>query len=370
MFDSLVDDHIARATICRDSDWGLAEEELRGLELIEFLLPSVQQTRSMSRVLALRTRLAIAEGRYDDAIKYLRMNYQLGQNVAKMKFLVAGLVAVAEIGIANEGVIQLIGSQDSPNMYWALAELPHPLIDMREAMRLELASAARLIPELEGVETAEHSDEEWSLILNRAVASFTSISRVVQGSSSTGAEFSTTGLALLAYPAAKRRLIAQGLTKEKAEAMPVAQVLLIDTVREFQRHANNFEKALYVPFQQRGEIINEAERQLNALPGRMQFGSIFAGMMLPAVAQCMQAQERVEWQRRGLQNIEAIRMHLAQTGKLPATLDEIRVVPVPLNPVTHEPFLYRLEGDTAILELPMSDGFSGFAQRFEIQVAK
>jgi len=79
LFDGYVNDHIRRASRCRESDWGLNEEHLRGREAIEFLLPSVQQMRSISRVLALRTRLAIAEKRYEDAIDHIRMNYQLGE---------------------------------------------------------------------------------------------------------------------------------------------------------------------------------------------------------------------------------------------------------------------------------------------------
>ncbi len=205
MFDSLINSHIARATLCRQCEWGLAEEDLSGEEVFAFLLPSVQQTRSISRMLALRTRLDIAEGRIDDAVNHLRMNYQLGRNVSKMKFLVSALVGIAEVGIAHEGMIQLIGAPNSPNMYWALAELPVPMIDLRDAMRLELADASRIVPQLEGVETAEHSEEEWSRLLNQSVKTFATISQLVHGSRSEGVEFSTFGISLIAYPAAKQR---------------------------------------------------------------------------------------------------------------------------------------------------------------------
>ena len=152
--------------------------------------------------------------------------------------------------------------------------------------------------------------------------------------------------------------------------MPIGQVLMIDMRREFVRHANNYEKALYVPLRQSRRLTSDADRQLVHLGGKLEFGTILAEMILPAVTQVRQAQARVEWQRDALQTVEAVRMHLAETGDLPATLQEIKVVPVPLNPVTIQPFLYRREGQIAILELPHSDGFAGFAQRFEIQVAR
>ncbi|MCC7476516.1 MAG: hypothetical protein IT425_14080, partial [Pirellulales bacterium] len=72
-----------------------------------------------------------------------------------------------------------------------------------------------------------------------------------------------------------------------------------------------------------------------------------------------------------LRVIEALRMHAANHNRqLPKSLDEITAVPVPLNPATGKSFVYRLDGKTAILELPPSDGFP-FANRwYEIQIAE
>ena len=53
----------------------------------------------------------------------------------------------------------------------------------------------------------------------------------------------------------------------------------------------------------------------------------------------------------------------------PATLEDIDFVPIPVNAATGRPFLYRLEGATAILELPASDGIPNNTRRFEIQIA-
>ena len=50
--------------------------------------------------------------------------------------------------------------------------------------------------------------------------------------------------------------------------------------------------------------------------------------------------------------VEALRMHAWENaGRLPASLDEITVVPVPENPATGEPFPYHLDGDTASLDV-------------------
>jgi hypothetical protein len=71
-----------------------------------------------------------------------------------------------------------------------------------------------------------------------------------------------------------------------------------------------------------------------------------------------------------LRVIEAVRMYAAShAGRPPKALSDIDRVPVPLNPATGKPFEYRLEGRTAILDLPASDGIPNCARRFEIQIA-
>jgi hypothetical protein len=71
-----------------------------------------------------------------------------------------------------------------------------------------------------------------------------------------------------------------------------------------------------------------------------------------------------------LRVIEALRMYAAaHDGQLPKALDEITAVPVPPNPATGKPFVYRLNGTTAVVELPQSDGFHSPNRRFEIQIA-
>jgi hypothetical protein len=79
---------------------------------------------------------------------------------------------------------------------------------------------------------------------------------------------------------------------------------------------------------------------------------------------------RLEWHLNALQVVEALRMHAAETGKLPAELKEITCVPVPENPATGNAYQYRLKNDTAFLDLPFSDRFSGVAWRYEIKLAK
>ncbi|HUG89266.1 MAG TPA: hypothetical protein VML55_00430, partial [Planctomycetaceae bacterium] len=56
-------------------DWDWRMRDLKGLEPISFLLAEIQESRSLARLLRLKARLEIAEGRYDDALDTLRTGY-------------------------------------------------------------------------------------------------------------------------------------------------------------------------------------------------------------------------------------------------------------------------------------------------------
>ncbi|MFK7768695.1 MAG: hypothetical protein AB8B55_15855 [Mariniblastus sp.] len=369
VFDGYIENHLRRATFCRDCDWGLAEETLRGKETIGFLLPSVQQTRSMARALMLRNRLAIIDGRYEDSIDHLRMTYQLGQNTAKMKFLVSALVGFAEVGMANEGLLHLIAAKDSPNMYWAIAELPHPIISIREALRLESSFATRYFPVLENVETAKHSPEQWSELLADLTSSFTEISGLTGGRRSKKTlgmdlNFLAAGAGLVGYPQAKKRLLESGMESAEVEKMAVAHVMLLDAARDYRQYADAVEAAYYLPFTEFKTHSDKWENRMRTegTPGRL--GAMLANMLLPAVMQVRIAEERVNTQINALLAVEAIRDHLATHGKFPMTLDEMEL-PVRLNTNTGKPFGYEVKGETAILDVKTRNA----NYRYEIQMA-
>lgn len=374
IFDGYVDGFIRPATVCRDADWDLAEEELSGKEMITYLLPSIQQTRSISRALMVRTRLAIAEGRFEDAVEHIKMNYRLAQTVSKMKFLVCSLVGIAEVGMGLNSTIDMIGAPNSPNLYWALAEYPNPLIDMRDTMRLEMSLGLRFIPEFENIESASYTEEEWNRIYKNSIDSVYKIQDLISqqsgmNDSKTPPMSALTGIS--SYTNAKKRLIAGGYDEQVVNEMAVGQVLMLDGKFEYQRIANDIEKLLYTDLSYAEFLVESREAESQSAPsGVPALGKLLAEQLLPATVQVKSAQFRLNWQRRGLQAVEAIRMHAAETGKLPKTLSEIQVVHVPKNPLTGQPFVYRLNGDTAILDMPHSDGMPGFAQRFEIKLAK
>jgi hypothetical protein len=376
-FDPFYNNDLRIAFERRSCDWELGTEEMHGVEMFSFLLYEVQGCREISRMMALRTRLAIAELRYNDAIELIRNQYRLGRDVAKMPFLVCGLVGVAIGNMANGPLIDLIANRDSPNMYWALSELPRPLIDVPWEARFEFGNLPRAFPFIDRAETTEHAPQEWARLFRQTVRDYSKVGGNLLGGingrelDDVEAGVGATLLGLTGYAHAKERLIADGMDRERVEKMAVGQVIAIYTERRYRLFCDDFEKLWYVPYADFEKLSNSVENRMrNATPlGTDDDREIFpiASGLIPQIQAARGAQMRLERNMAALRVIEALRMYAAgHDGQLPKALDEITIVPVPLNPATGKKFVYRLNGTTAVLELPPSDGFPDPKTRFDM----
>jgi hypothetical protein len=384
MFDPVYRNHLLLAFERDDCNWDLGIRELRGPDIVSFLLPEFQDSRELARMMMLRTRQAVAERRYDDAIVIMRNQYRLGHDVATVPFLVCGLIGIAIDGMTNGALIEMISSPDSPNMYWALTELPQPLINLQPAARFELDFGSRMFPFIDQAETTERAPEEWNRLLAESIRDFAKVTGEIvfmQGGQSkvpsledAKAGIAATGLGLIGYTHAKERLIAQGMDADRVEKMAVGQVIAIYTERICRRFSDDYETLWYMPFADMRSASDKLEKELRAASF---FGTDadrellpIVSVLMPAIQNVRAAQVRLERDMAALRVIEALRMHAAEhDGSLPESLDDITSVPVPLNPATSKPFVYKLNSSTAILDLPTSDGIQSGNRRYEIQIA-
>jgi hypothetical protein len=345
-------------------DWDYRIQDLRGLETIGFLLQEIQDCRSLARLIQLKAHLQIMEGHYTEALATLRLGYQLGHDVAQPPLLINALVGIAITQIMNNELVVLIDRGDI-NLYWALAALPQPLIDLGPAMQYEMGMTQQIFPFLKDAETSERTPDEWRRLMIEGLVGLEGLS----GESSPKfsgwqAELAAAAVVAKLYPVAKDALIAGGMDRQRVEEMPVGQVVAIHTARSTEYVYHEVFKISLLPYDEAmrrmplvmQNLIKEGYLGPN-LSGRS--GLPIAGLLLPAASNVMQAEIRSARGFASLQAIEAIRMHAANSGgKLPATLAEVTVVPVPPNPATGEPFPYQLDAatNTATLEVPASAG--------------
>jgi hypothetical protein len=354
-------EQLREAVYREECDFDYRLRERSGIEIIQFLLPEIQEMRNFGRHLYLEARVAIAERRYDDAAEVFRMGYQMGRDTASEPLLINGLVGIAISGLMNAEVEDWIGSPESPNLYWSLASIPKPLVDLRPALQQEVRFPELMFPFLKDAETSQRSPEEWQRILSEAVRQINSnlelpLSKRQQNPlEKIQSDLAVTALIMRAYPVAKEELKKSGFEAEKLEKMPVAQVVTIHMHRIVREIGDEFSKGAYLPSKQREEFYGSLGKRMH---DERFFGPNsrevipLAGLLMPAVGAAMSAQTRLDRDFAALQTLEAIRAHLAETGALPEKLSDITVLPVPVNPATNEPFEYRLADGKATLEVP------------------
>lgn len=354
-------EELRTAVYREDTDWGWRHRELTGFETIGFLLDETQESRQLARLLALQARLQIAEGKTDQAIDTLTLGYQLARNVGEQPFIISRLVGIAIASIMNAQLLDLIDAPGSPNMYWALAQLPDPLVDMRGALQYEMHLPVQMFPWLKDPETAQRTPEEWAKLLTQAFVDTQFLedrpSQLRQPEWK--ARLATTAMIMGAYPEAKRSLLEAGWSEEKLKEMPAAQVVAIHQARTYRDVYDEMFKWTFLPYAAAHVRLDAAEEKLAGArsgTGAAAQSVAFVQMLMPAARQALEAEARLESRLAAIQAIEAIRMHVAEHADLPKSLDEITVVPVPTNPMTGQPFPYRKEASMAVLEVPAPEG--------------
>ena len=130
---------IKLAATLRDCDWGFDVNEGRPLlEYISFLLPEIQEIRSLTRFLALRTKIQVANNDFEGAVETIRVGLKMAKATEDTRFMVCSLVGVACANVMLHQMESMMGAKDSPNLYWALETLPNPLLSVKTAVIYEI----------------------------------------------------------------------------------------------------------------------------------------------------------------------------------------------------------------------------------------
>ncbi len=322
------------------------------------LLPEIQEMRELARLMTVEARLAILEGDYAKASLVLENMYTMGEHLGEAGTLVSMLVGLAVQGVANEEVVTWIAKSGSPNAYWALTSIPTSTDRLAASIESEdmwirgslpyadLLDKAILTPQqLEHVahEIGSLMDTKWNNLGFR-VEFNSGETRDVR----MPARVALLPAMLRAYPACKRQLLESDVDRHLIEAMDPMQVVLLRWVQVYRELLDEMVIwARHRPVETR-EAFKQVDDRLRSLRNRPE--AVLVNLMLPAVSSSNRAVLRIEQRIAMLRVVEALRLYAAiHDGQLPATLGEIKEVPVPLDPATGGPFAYRIEGETAVL---------------------
>ena len=331
------------------------------------LLPDVQSFRELSRLLALRTRFFIAGRQFDRAVNSLQTGLMMSRHIAEAPLLICMLVGAACAEGQLTEVENLIQAPGAPNLYWALTDMPRPFVDLRKPFGGEKLFPLAQLPMLKDIETSHFGPEQVQTLAAQFGASLSwddSRPKDRQG------QLSLMALTILAYPTAKRALIAQGWKPEDVEALPTLQVVCIHAMREYLKVRDNAMKWVGLPFWQARPELRRVAQEMKTR--RSNSGPEPFMDLIPATLNISKAAWALERRIAALRTIEAIRLHAAANdGHLPATLADIHLVPVPDDPITGKAFLYSVKGDRFTLTGPAPDKDDpALVLKYEVTIAK
>jgi hypothetical protein len=352
-------DRGARRSSC---DWELAERVRENG--ISTLLPDVQSMRSLSYLLELRAKLELKQGKFDDAARSIQTSLALGRHVGSGPVLIQGLVAVACATTGLQVVEEWVNLPDAPNLYWALTDLPHPLVDLRKAFEGERLLMDNLFPgyrEMLADPTipppSEQQLKKTMQTLNGIQNGFAPVRESI-------------ALPFRNYSEAKRFLKEHGRTAEQVEAMPVLHAVFLYEVFKYDKYYDELRKGFGLPYPEAFATGKRASQNFRTTDSALRHD--IAGELLPAVERVFYAPARIERRIAALRCIEAIRLHAAaHGGKLPQSLTDITEVPIPNDPWTGKPFEYQVNGAKAALKgapPPGEQASSGNTINYELTI--
>jgi hypothetical protein len=373
---------LQRAALCESCNWDLRLRDLAGFDAIQFLLPELQETRQLGRVLRLKSRLEIAQGRYEDAIQTMQLGFCLARDVGKAPTLIHGLVGIAIASMMNQSVVDWIDA-GGPNLYWALTMMPDPLIDLRIALQQERNLPLQFLPFLDDPENKDWSEQQWRDAFAEGIEQVLSVTgdflpypedddvrRLLT-------RLASVGWLMTYYPEARAALIESGMDPDRVAAMPVGKVLAIQAARVQQHIYQHTFKWSYLPIWQSVAGSRATEQRLQE-EGYLSSGIRsrqmipLASLLMPSVRSAMYAGGRIQREMAVLRTIEGLRTYLAtHDGRFPAELREVSQTPVPLDPITGEFFHWQVGDGRAEVVLPsVPDVPNVLAKRYELKLVR
>lgn len=345
-------------------DWG---QELRE-QGWEVELSHLSKLRLLALLVRVRTLQLIHQGDLQEAVKTLRLGYALAHDAGKGGVLVNGLVGVGIEGLMDATLQELMNQPASPNFYWPLVNLPHPIVSFRETMEGERAFQADAFPVLAKARTGDFTADDAAEYL-RELARWTHQPTSERALAWTLPSAEMAVEMLQALPSAQKYYAGtRHLPLDKVQKLSPGLVVTTWWFERFQAASDNFYKLIGLPYP-------EFRRQFALLQRRTadtwQVGDapteILFYIALPSLSRAAETFARVDRNVAALIAVEALRTYAAaHGGHLPAHLD-LADTPVPPNPRSGKPFDYQLNPDgSAILSDPEP---AEFPLRFEIRIA-
>ncbi|MCY3005469.1 MAG: hypothetical protein NTV29_05765 [Planctomycetota bacterium] len=316
---------------------------------VGYLLPEVQAIRDVARIQAMRFLVAMAENRPDDAVKILGQLIAMGPHLCQEPFLVSNLVGTACVNIGLQQAYYLSEHADAPNLYWAIAQLPKPLIQMDQSLAYEREFLFEQVKALREVDSIPKPDGYWSEFIDRFTAAMKGIGSPFDQSEAIGKAGITLAIGSNVPKAREYLVEIEGMSHDTLDKLPNAQIFFLAVRRFYERYRDEEFKVSFLPEHARNKA-RVTSKEFGEFGLRYGLITLPTSVFLPAVQAAQGASLRTQQQLALWQTVEALRNHLAtHDNKLPATLEELEL-PAPHDPLTNGPFEYIAHAAGATLK--------------------
>ncbi|MDY3559909.1 hypothetical protein R5W23_001095 [Gemmata sp. JC673] len=299
-------------------------------------LPELEPLHRLAVSLQIRLRGEIARGDFDDAVRTTKTMTALARHLGEYPTAAAARLGLKVANLALDALWELVQQPNAPNLYWALTDLPAPLVDLRRGLQGDRAladSELKLFRDDRAMTGAE-TDEIVGRLSGRA-----GYIRQRAGLPPHDLRTALTARAQDAgtVRAARARLIEAGAGQFAVGTFSDVQVVLLDDKREYE-----------IARDDRLKQLGLKAWEIDARATDARCNGLFADL-LPRVTELRHEQARFEQRVALLRHVEALRLFAATgSGALPVSLTEVGV-PVPDDPFTGKPFAYTLSGGVAQL---------------------
>jgi hypothetical protein len=343
-----------------DCSWESPFREMGAETLLPHLEPLL---KGVGRLLWVRAHRQIEQGKTDEAIKTVRLGYEMSDKIGRDGTLVSALVALAVSGMMDECVAELASRPESPNLFWALSELPPRQTLLRHSLDIESQWSLLLVPSLGNIQAGDQlSAEQWR-------GAFASIQRLVDLSSTNGhrqltdvakdASNETLEKATTEYAAAHHLT-----AKQAAEVEPIC-VLGEYYFRQHQIAYDEWSKCRGLAYPALIERAKAFDLWSTKLKEEQRSNPL--AQTLPVMTRAVEKFARADRKLAALTAVEALRAYAAANGsKLPEQLDDVVETPVPANPMTGKPFTYAVSDGVATI----SDTTPGNQLEYTVKIRK
>ncbi|WP_186774695.1 hypothetical protein [Allorhodopirellula solitaria] len=338
-----------RATDRMQIDYPIVDSTMALDKMYETLLPEVQETRSLARLLRLRAKLEMHAERWDDFTRTVQTLFRLSEMAGHAgEYLVSRLVGLAIANMTLQTIEEASSLKGCPNFYWALASVPSEFLSVRDALDQEILSVNKLA---RGLQT--NPDTPIGAVAARAqlreiIQTVGKLKVLADGRSddeSPSLVQLQAGLVVVSLADESRHFLqTETRWRDCAQQLSDSECVLRAFAIEIDRTTANVLKWAWLPDSIRLQYAHSSSDSLRRLgkstSGEINPASCVISLVLPATSAACHTEYRWKQALATQATLQAIRDYAAEHQRLPESLNKLDLPAWP-DAITGHPFLYH-----------------------------